>query len=291
MDVLALNNISKSFKSQKVLVDVNFSIENGLFGLLGPNGAGKSTLMKIIATLEIPDNGTAVLNGTDIVKQPELIREQLGYLPQEFGVYPHLSAVQLLDHFAIFKGVTDKKQRKQQIDYLLNHTNLWQHRHKAVQSYSGGMKQRFGVAQALLGDPKLLVVDEPTAGLDPLERNRFYDLLSQTAEDRIVILSTHIVEDVSVLCQNMAILMAGRIVSNGHPQTLLDEMNQQVWKKACSKEEMAEINEQWPIISYRRIGGQLIVHVKADQQPEGFEAVNVTLEDVYFSQLNQQAKV
>ena len=208
-------------------------------------------------------------------------------MPQEFGGYPGVSAYALLDHLAILKGVTNKKQRKEQIEYLLNKTNLWQHRKKSTSSYSGGMKQRFGVAQALLGDPKLIIVDEPTAGLDPLERNRFYDLLSEQAQSRLVILSTHIVEDVSVLCNNMAILMGGKIVEHGQPAKLLKKLSGNVYAKSIDELQMSEILSQQKVISHRRIVDKKRVHIVANEQPEGFELIEPSLEDLYFCHINQ----
>ena len=284
--MLSLKAIHKAYQ-QPVISDLSIEIDNGLFGLLGPNGAGKSTLMKMIATLVKPDSGSIHLHGVDVLQQPEYMRQNLGYLPQEFGVYPRLSASSLLDHFAKLKGVLDKAERKQQVEFLLARTNLWKYRNKAVSGYSGGMKQRFGVAQALLANPKLVVVDEPTAGLDPFERNRFYDLLSDFAADRIVILSTHIVEDVSVLCSNMAILTGGQVVAQGQPASLLNELKDQVWKIETTKEGMAEIGAMHKVISWRRLSNKLIVHVQSNEPIAGFEPVTANLEDVYFSHLNQ----
>jgi len=256
-----------------------------MFGLLGPNGAGKSSLMRTIATLQSADAGAITFDGIDVFKDPQALRQRLGYLPQDFGVYPRVSAYDLLDHMAVLKGIHNKGERKESVEGLLAHTNLYQHRSKAVSGFSGGMRQRFGIAQALLGDPDLLIVDEPTAGLDPEERNRFHNLLVSLGEQKVVILSTHIVEDVAELCPNMAVLAGGKILLEGNPIALTDKLQGQIWRKAMSQEEAQELEPQLPVISKRLFAGQTILHVLAEQAPEGFQSSHANLEDVYFSTL------
>lgn len=268
----------------QALNDVSLSIEKGMFGLLGPNGAGKSTLMRIISALLEPDSGTVHFNGQDVFKDPQTLRAQLGYLPQDFGVYPRISAAAMLDHIAILKGVGPRKVRREQVDALLQQTNLYAVRHKALSGYSGGMRQRFGIAQALIGDPKLIIVDEPTAGLDPEERNRFHNLLSDIGENVVVILSTHIVDDVSELCPRMAILAAGQVQQQGRPGDLVDTLRGKVWRKVIDKEELTEHQKRYAVISTRLLAGRTVVHVLADDAPQdGFEPLTPGLEDVYFS--------
>ncbi len=288
MNELVIENLSKTYKNGvKALDKVNLRLENGMFGLLGPNGAGKSTLMRTLACLQEPSEGKLTFNGVDIVKQPEILRNQLGYLPQEFGVYPKLSAYQLLDHIAVLKGILNKKERKDQIEALLERTNLYHKRKNSVSTYSGGMRQRFGIAQALLGNPSLIIVDEPTAGLDPEERNRFLNLLSEIGENIIVILSTHIVEDVSDLCSNMAILADGKLISRGTPADLMTALDQKIWMRTIEKQALNQFKETFSVLSTRLNAGKIQIRVLANDQPESpFKMVNPDLEDVYFSALN-----
>jgi ABC-type multidrug transport system ATPase subunit len=284
--MLSISNLSKTYDNGvKALNNVNLTIPKGMYGLLGPNGAGKSSLMRTIATLQMPDEGFITFDGIDVIKNPNELRHRLGYLPQDFGVYPRISAYNLLDHIATLKGITNKAERKEAVEGLLAHTNLFQHKDNAVSGYSGGMRQRFGIAQALLGDPDLLIVDEPTAGLDPEERNRFHNLLVSLGEEKAIILSTHIVDDVSELCPNMAVLGAGQILLEGNPIELTEKLSHQVWRKSVSQQEFAEIEQNLQVISQRLFAGKTIVHVLADEQPEGFEAAPSNLEDVYFSTL------
>lgn len=284
--MLKISHISKSFGKTEALKDVSLELGPGLFGLLGPNGAGKSTLMRALATLLEPDSGTITLDGVDIVKDPQAMRNVLGYLPQDFGVYPRMSAVVLLDHLAVLKGVSDATIRKSQCENLLRAVNLWTMRGVAVAAYSGGMKQRFGVAQALLGDPKVLIVDEPTAGLDPFERQRFLDLLSEAGEEKTIILSTHIVDDVRDLCPDMAIMGEGEIVARGAPEELIAKISGQVWRKKVDKADVAALKEKHKVLSTRLLMGGVVVSVLADAAPEpGFEAAEPDLEDAYFAHL------
>ncbi len=258
-----------------------------MFGLLGPNGAGKSSLMRTIATLQQPDTGSVVFDGIDVVKNPEQMRLKLGYLPQDFDVYPRVSAIDLLDHMAVLKGLNNKKERKKAVEGLLYQTNLYHDRKKAVSSFSGGMKQRFGIAQALLGNPELIIVDEPTAGLDPEERNRFHNLLSDIGENKVVILSTHIVDDVEELCSDFAILANGAIQVQGKPRELRSQLNDRIWKKAVPKEAVDEANEKYQVISTKLKAGETLIHVLSDKDliNDGFEPTTPDLEDVYFSTL------
>ena len=286
--MLSISGLSKTYDNGvKALNNVNLEIPKGMFGLLGPNGAGKSSLMRTIATLQTADSGQIMFDGIDVFNDPQGLRKRLGYLPQDFGVYPRISAYELLDHMAILKGLENKAERKEAVEGLLAHTNLFQHRKKAVSGFSGGMRQRFGIAQALLGDPDLIIVDEPTAGLDPEERNRFHNLLVSLGEEKAIILSTHIVEDVSELCPNMAVLASGQILLEGNPIMLTDALNGQIWKKSVSLEEAQEIETNMPLISKRLFAGKTIVHVMAENQPEGFDSAPANLEDVYFSTLLQ----
>ena len=271
----------------KALDDVNLTIPAGMFGLLGPNGAGKSTLMRTIATLQSPTGGSIRFGDIDVLTQPEKLRETLGYLPQDFGVYPRVSAKDMLDHMAILKGFSNPKQRKEIVEGLLNQVNLWSVRGKAIAGFSGGMRQRFGIAQALIGAPKLIIVDEPTAGLDPEERNRFLNLLAAIAEDVVVILSTHIVEDVADLCPAMAILAGGRIVAEGAPKSLTGALEGRVWRRTISRTALEDYQARMQVISTRLFGGETVIHVLADAAPEaGFTAVEAGLEDVYFATLS-----
>jgi ABC-2 type transport system ATP-binding protein len=271
----------------KALDDVNLTIPAGMFGLLGPNGAGKSTLMRTIATLQSPTSGAIRFGDIDVLTQPERLRETLGYLPQDFGVYPRVSAKDMLDHMAILKGFSNPKQRKEIVEGLLNQVNLWNVRGKAIAGFSGGMRQRFGIAQALIGAPKLIIVDEPTAGLDPEERNRFLNLLAAIGEDVVVILSTHIVEDVADLCPAMAVLAGGRIVAEGAPKALTASLGGRVWRQTIPRAALEDYSARMQVISTRLFGGETVIHVLADSAPEaGFVAVEAGLEDVYFATLS-----
>lgn len=290
MNTLEIENLSKVYSNgTKALDGINLSISNGMFGLLGPNGAGKSTLMRTLATLQEPTEGKITFNGTSIISEPQFIRNQFGYLPQEFGVYPKISAYKLLDHIAILKGILDSNDRKNQINALLQQTNLYTARKKSVSSFSGGMRQRFGIAQALLGSPKLIIVDEPTAGLDPEERNRFHNLLSEIGENIIIILSTHIVEDVRNLCSKMAIMGEGQLLLQGIPSELIAELNGKIWSKSIQKKDLIEFKTAFNVLSTRLNSGQIKLHVLSENRPEeGFELINPDLEDVYFSTLIDQ---
>lgn len=287
---LKISNLSKTYSNGvQALKNVSLTIPTGMFGLLGPNGAGKSTLMRTIATLQEADSGSIMLDGLDVLKEKHEVRKILGYLPQEFGVYPKISSETLLDHFAVLKGVANKKERKELVDALLQQTNLWEARKKNLGTYSGGMKQRFGIAQALLGNPKLIIVDEPTAGLDPAERNRFHNLLSEIGENIIVILSTHIVDDVSDLCARMAIINKGEVLVHGEPLKLMQSLNGKIWKKLIEKSELASHKAMCNVISSRMYSGKSIIHVYSDTRPDAsFEPVDAGLEDVYFSNINLQ---
>jgi ABC-2 type transport system ATP-binding protein len=282
---LQIRNLSKLYPNGvQALKDVSLTIPRGMYGLLGPNGAGKSTLMRTLATLQDPDSGTAFLGGIDMLRDKDAVRRTLGYLPQEFGVYPKVSAEDLLDHFAVLKGITRSKERKEIVRALLEQTNLFEHRKKKLGGYSGGMRQRFGIAVALLGDPKLIIVDEPTAGLDPAERVRFLNLLSELGENAVVILSTHIVEDVSELCSRMAIINRGEILLETEPLQAIAELNGKVWKRIIEKSEVTAFERDYPVISTKLLAGRVVVHVLSDSHPgDGFSPVEPDLEDVYFS--------
>ena len=288
MNKLIIQNLSKTYPNGvKALDNVSIEIENGMFGLLGPNGAGKSSLMRTLATLQEADAGTATLNEIDIFKQPHELRKVLGYLPQEFGVYPKITAEHLLDHIAILKGITKSSERKELVSYLLEKVNLYNDRNKSVKGFSGGMKQRVGIAQALIGSPKLIIVDEPTAGLDPGERNRFYNLLADVGKDVIVILSTHIVDDVRELCTKMAIMNGGKLVFHGAPQSAIDELDGKVYQKVVEREELDEYASNYSVISNKMVGGKPFIHVFSETDPQnGFEPVKPNLEDVFFSKIN-----
>tara|TARA_R110001583_G_scaffold13561_3_gene57949 strand:+ start:2584 stop:3474 length:891 start_codon:yes stop_codon:yes gene_type:complete len=285
MNTLRIENLSKTYPNGvKALNDVSLSISNGLFGLLGANGAGKSSLMRTIASLQEPSSGTINFNNVDIIKLPQEVRKTLGYLPQEFGVYPKISAEKLLNHLAVLKGIIDKTKRKNQVTALLQQTNLYQHRKKSVYTFSGGMRQRFGIAQALLGNPQLIIVDEPTAGLDPEERNRFLNLLSEIGENVIVILSTHIVEDIRDLCKNMAILAEGEIVAQGNPSELVKNLKGKVWSKMIKKSDVDSYRKAFQVISTKLVSGETQIRVISDSVPEqGFNKVDPNLEDLYFT--------
>jgi len=280
---LTISNLSKTYSNGvRALHNVSLDIPSGMFGLLGPNGAGKSTLMRTIATLQQPDSGSVRLGDIDVLTQPHEVRRILGYLPQDFGFYPSLSAERVLDHFAELKGVANSGERRDLVHALLRQTNLWDARKKAVGGFSGGMKQRLGIAIALAGRPRLLIVDEPTAGLDPNERHRFLNLLSEIGEDVIVILSTHIVEDVRELCRRMAIINAGEVVLQGDPSEVLDDVRGHIWRKRIRKSELAALQAAMQVISVRLVAGDPIVHVYSDTAPgDGFTAVEPMLEDVY----------
>jgi ABC-2 type transport system ATP-binding protein len=287
--LLSIQNLTKTYSGGvRALRGISLEIPQGMFGLLGPNGAGKSTLMKILATLLEPDNGSARLDGLDLVAQKDETRRILGYLPQEFGVYPKMSAVDLLDHLAVMKGITDRKERKETVEGLLQQTNLWDSRKKALGGYSGGMKQRFGIAQALLANPKLIIVDEPTAGLDPAERNRFLNLLSGIGRNVVVILSTHIVEDVRELCSRMAIISQGQLLLEGVPSQTIEALRGRVWKKIVATDAGREaLEKELHVISTHLVGGLHEVRVYAETSPGvGFESTEGHLEDVYFFNLS-----
>ncbi|MEP1229108.1 MAG: ABC transporter ATP-binding protein [Litorimonas sp.] len=285
--MLSIQNVHKRFGDTHAMNDISLDLTPGLFGLLGPNGAGKSTLMRTLATLQKPDEGTITYDGQDIVSNPDVMRSKLGYLPQDFGVYPRMSAKALLNHIAVLKGVHDKAEREGQILSLLKNVNLLKHSSANVATYSGGMRQRFGVAQALLGNPKVLIVDEPTAGLDPFERQRFLDLLSEAGEDKIIILSTHIVEDVRDLCPDMAIMGNGKIVARGAPEALIDKIRGKVWRKKIEKDALEDIKIRHKFLSSRYLMGGVVASVLSDGKPEaGFEKGDVILEDAYFAHLN-----
>ena len=286
--MLTINSLNKTYANGvQALKDVCLEIPTGLFGLLGPNGAGKSSLMRTIATLQEPDSGSIRFDQIDVIKDKVALREQLGYLPQDFGVYPKVSAEELLNHFAILKGLTNKTERKEMVEGLLRQTNLWDARKRKLGTYSGGMRQRFGIAQALLGAPRLVIVDEPTAGLDPDERNRFLNLLAEIGEQVVVILSTHIVADVTDLCPRMAIIVQGEVLSQGEPQAAIDLLRNKVWRRRVSKAALAEYQKNFIVLSSRLVGGLPQINVHADSQPdEGFVQVEADLEDVYFLQIH-----
>ena len=289
---LTITGLSKTYPNGvQALKNISLSIGNNMFGLLGPNGAGKSTLMRTIATLQEPDSGTIFLDAIDVLKEKNAVRQTLGYLPQEFGVYPKLSAVDMLSHLAVMKGITQAGERKEMVEALLNQTNLWAFRKKALSTYSGGMKQRFGIAQALLGKPRLIIVDEPTAGLDPAERNRFLNLLSSIGRDITVILSTHIVEDVRELCPRMAIISAGELLLEGAPQETLQALQGKIWSKVVlTDDELRALETELRVISSHLISGQHEIRVYADTSPgDGFRPVDAGLEDVYFLNLANPA--
>jgi ABC-2 type transport system ATP-binding protein len=287
---LRIHNLSKTYPNGvQALRDVSLTIPTGMFGLLGPNGAGKSTLMRTIATLQEADSGSITLGGTlgiDVLRQKDDVRRVLGYLPQEFGVYPRVSADDLLDHFAVLKGISNRRLRKDTVAALLQRVNLYDVRKQKLGTFSGGMRQRFGIAQALLGDPQLIIVDEPTAGLDPGERVRFHNLLAEIGENVIVILSTHIVEDVSDLCSRMAIISHGRVLAEGEPSQRIANVEGKIWRRVIDKGELPLLQNGHAVISTRLTAGKTLVHVFSEEQPAGFEAVHPSLEDVYFSTLH-----
>jgi ABC-2 type transport system ATP-binding protein len=291
--MLNIQNLSHIYANgTRALEAVNLNIPAGMFGLLGPNGAGKSSLMRCLATLQVPSEGSIQFAEVDVLKQPAALRAQLGYLPQDFGVYPRVSAADMLDHLAVLKGVAARGERRDTVDALLRQVNLWDVRKKALAGFSGGMRQRFGIAQALIGNPRLIIVDEPTAGLDPEERNRFNNLLSEIGENVVVILSTHIVDDVTDLCPRMAILVGGRIVQSGTPNELIKALQGRIWQASIDKVDLERAREQHPVIATRLRGGRTVIRVRADLNPgPGFTPVEAGLEDVYFSTLHHQRLV
>ncbi len=285
--MLDLVNVTHVYPNgTRALDDVTLSVPTGMFGLLGPNGAGKSTLMRTVATLQTPTSGSIRFGELDVLAEPEALRARLGYLPQDFGVYPRVSAYDMLDHMAVLKGVASAAERKATVETLLNQTNLWAVRKKAIAGFSGGMRQRFGIAQALIGNPGLIIVDEPTAGLDPEERNRFLNLLAEIGDQVVIILSTHIVDDVADLCPRMAVLAAGRIQLEGAPLDLIERARGSVWAKTIDRDAMDDHARRFEIISTRLFAGRTIIHVLADADPgDGFAPVSGGLEDVYFATL------
>ncbi len=289
--ILEIENLTHVYSGGiRALDNISLDIPYGMFGLLGPNGAGKSTLMRIIATLQRPSAGRVLFEGIDVLKQPRRIRQMLGYLPQEFGVYPRISAEALLDHIAVLKGIGPASARREQVHGLLRKTNLYDVRQRRVASFSGGMRQRFGIAQALLGAPRFLIVDEPTAGLDPAERARFHDLLAEIGENIVIILSTHILEDVAKLCSRLAILFDGRVITQGETSALVTGLHGRIWRKLVSRAELSELRESLRVVSTRYHEGQTAVHVLSDAGPPGagFEPIPGDLQDLYFAMTSQQ---
>ncbi|WP_408953130.1 ABC transporter ATP-binding protein [Lysobacter sp. Hz 25] len=296
--MLTIRDLTKTYANGvRALDGISLDIPRGMFGLLGPNGAGKSSLMRTLATLQEADAGSATLEGADgrpidVLRDKDTVRRQLGYLPQDFGVYPKVSAEDLLEHFAVLKGLTQRKQRREVVDGLLHQVNLWNARKQKLGTFSGGMRQRFGIAQALLGDPRLVIVDEPTAGLDPEERNRFLNLLAEIGENVAVILSTHIVEDVTDLCPTMAIVNKGKVLLTGEPNAAIAAVANQVWRKQVTKATLASYETRYTVLSTRLVAGQPVIHVFSQDRPEeGFEPVAPDLEDVYFQRLRQHSRV
>ena len=286
--MLSIANLSKTYPNGvQALKDVSLEINNGMFGLLGPNGAGKSTLMRTIATLQDPDSGTIMFDNLDVIREKQELRKVLGYLPQEFGVYPRVSAEEMLHYIARLKGIVNDKERNELVKALLEQVNLYNHRSKFLGGYSGGMKQRFGIAQALIGNPRLIIVDEPTAGLDPAERLRFNNLLSEIGEHIIVILSTHIVDDVNELCRDMAIISGGRVVERGNPEDLIAGLDGKIWSKRVAKDEVEQYKSNYRMVLSKLSAGQMMVFVYSDADPgNGFKAHKPTLEDLYFSNIS-----
>jgi ABC-2 type transport system ATP-binding protein len=287
--ILKINDLNKQYNNGVIaLNNVSLTIEKGMFGLLGPNGAGKSTLMRTLATLQDADSGSVTLGEIDVLKNKDEVRKVLGYLPQEFGVYPRISTFDLLDHLALLKGFGNRTERKDLVNNLLTKVNLEELRNKSVSTFSGGMRQRFGVAHCLIGNPKLIIVDEPTAGLDPGERNRFYNILSEIGENVIVILSTHIVQDVQELCTNMAIMDKGKVLFAGNTADALNEIKGKVWEKKIKKSELHDYQSQYKIISNKLVGGNPLIHSFAESAPgEGFKLADEDLEDVFFAKINE----
>ncbi|HUP90379.1 MAG TPA: ABC transporter ATP-binding protein [Longimicrobiales bacterium] len=291
--MLKLHDVSHLYPNgTRALDHVTLSIPRGMYGLLGPNGAGKSTLMRAIATLQTPTEGTIRFGDVDVIAEPEKLRSTLGYLPQDFGVYPRVSAYDMLDHLAVLKGIPTRADRKTTVETLLQQVNLWNVRKKSLAGFSGGMRQRFGIAQALIGNPELIIVDEPTAGLDPEERNRFLNLLAEIGENVVVILSTHIVADVADLCPRVAVLADGRVQREGAPQELVRATAGRIWKKIIERGELAQLREQYEVLSTRLLAGRTVIHILADSDPgNGFTSVDAGLEDVYFSTLADSRRV
>ena len=287
MDTLTISGLSKTYRNGvQALSDVSLTIPAGMFGLLGPNGAGKSTLMRTLATLQEPDKGRILLGETDVLRDKQEVRKKLGYLPQDFGVYPRVSAETLLNHLAVLKGITHKKERTEVVKSLLYKTDLYEKRKKHLGGYSGGMKQRFGIAQALLSNPKLLIVDEPTAGLDPAERNRFHNLLTELGNETIVILSTHIVEDVKELCTNMAIICHGKVLLAGNPLQAIEDIKGKIFSRIVPKSQLETYKETFTVIAERLLQGDPLIHIFSEDDPgDGFKPVEADLSDVYFSQI------
>jgi ABC-type multidrug transport system ATPase subunit len=295
--MLSIRNLGKTYANGvHALNDVTLDIPRGMFGMLGPNGAGKSSLMRTLATLQEADTGSVTLEDgqgglIDVLRDKDAVRRRLGYLPQDFGVYPKVSAEDLLEHFAVLKGLAQRKERREVVDGLLKQVNLWDARKRKLGTFSGGMRQRFGIAQALLGDPKLVIVDEPTAGLDPEERNRFLNLLAEIGESVVVILSTHIVEDVTDLCPRMAIMNKGQVLLTGEPNEAIAALGARVWRKRVDKWALPHYEQHFTVLSTRLVAGQPVIHVYSDAMPEaGFEQVEPDLEDVYFQRLRQHAR-
>lgn len=287
--ILQINNLSKQYSNGvHALNDINLTINTGMFGLLGPNGAGKSSLMRTLATLQDADSGSVRLGDIDVLNNKDEVRKVLGYLPQEFGVYPRTSAIDLLDHLALLKGIIYTRERREMVMHLLEKVNLFEHRKKSVSSYSGGMRQRFGIAQSLIGNPKLVIVDEPTAGLDPGERNRFYNILSEIGENIIVILSTHIVQDVRELCTQMAIMDKGKLLFSGNTDEALNEIKGKVWERKVNKNELEQYQTNYKIISNKLVGGKPLIHAFSNTElQDDFVQVEESLEDVFFAKLNE----
>jgi ABC-2 type transport system ATP-binding protein len=285
---LRIENLTKTYKNGvKALDNVSLTIPAGMYGLLGPNGAGKSTLMRTLATLQEPDSGSATLGEIDVLQQKDEVRKRLGYLPQDFGVYPRISAQDMLSHIALLKGITKAKERKDAVGWMLKRCNLYDDRKKALTGFSGGMRQRFGIAQALIGNPQLLIVDEPTAGLDPGERNRFYNLLAEIGEQVIVILSTHIVEDVTDLCTNMAIIHKGQVLYQGRPHDAIAQLNGRIWQCSIAKTELVDYEQRYQVVSNRLVGGRRLLHVYSPAPlSDGFAPSAPDLEDVFFSKIH-----
>ncbi len=284
---LFIDHLSKTYANGvQALSDVSLTIPPGMFGLLGPNGAGKSTLMRTLATLQEPDSGSVTLDGLDVLKQPYEVRRRLGYLPQEFGVYPRTSAQEMLRHIALLKGITSAGERNDRVAWMLQRCNLYEHRKRALTGFSGGMRQRFGIAQALIGNPQLLIVDEPTAGLDPAERNRFYNLLAEIGEQVIVIFSTHIVADVADLCTSMAIINRGRVLYQGRPQDAVTQLQGRIWQRSIANAELAGYEEQYQVVYTKLSGGRRLLHLYSPTPlGEGFTPGTPDLEDVFFTKL------
>ncbi len=282
--MLEISNLTHVYPNGvRALNNVSLSVPKGMFGLLGPNGAGKSSLMRCLAALQVPSKGGIQFGDIDVLQDPSRLRQSLGYLPQDFGVYPRVSAQAMLDHIAILKGVTNNRERKELVAELLRQVNLYEVRKKSLAGYSGGMRQRFGVAQALIGNPQLIIVDEPTAGLDPQERNRFHNLLSEIGENVVVLLSTHIVSDVADLCPNMAIIAAGSIVSRGAPADLVAQLAGRIWQKSIPKSEIEAYQAKYNLLSARLMTGRTVIRIYSENDPgDGFEGVDADLEDVYF---------